>query len=187
MFSFQDQFSAASKAHFDAQVELINTLTSKAFEGIEKVIELNMSATKASLEEYATSSKQLAGAKDPQEFTSLAAAQAQPNAEKAVAYSRHLAGILSSTQSEFAKAAETQIAETSRKVSTLIDEISKNAPAGSENAIAVLKSVVGNANAGYEQLTKSTKQAVEAIESNMNTAAKQFTQATEKTTRTAKK
>jgi phasin family protein len=187
MFSFQDQFSAATKAHFDAQLELINTLTSKAFEGVEKVIDLNISATKASLEEYAATSKQFTGVKDAQEFTTLAASQAQPNADKAVAYSRHLAGILSSTQSEFTKAAEAQIAETSRKVSTLIDEVSKNAPAGSENAIAMLKSVVGNANAGYEQLAKSTKQAVETLETNLNTAAKQFTQAAEKTTRATKK
>ncbi|RXZ36176.1 phasin family protein [Oxalobacteraceae bacterium CAVE-383] len=187
MFSYQDQFSAATKAHFDAQLELINTLTAKAFEGVEKVIDLNISATKASLEEYAATSKQFTGVKDAQEFTTLAASQAQPNADKAVAYSRHLAGILSSTQSEFTKAAEAQIAETSRKVSTLIDEVSKNAPPGSENAIAMLKSVVGNANAGYEQLAKSTKQAVETLETNLNTAAKQFTQAAEKTTRSAKK
>ena len=187
MFSFQDQFSAATKAHFDSQLELLNTLTTKAFEGVEKVIELNVSATKASLEEYAAASKQFTGAKDAQEFTTLAASQAQPNADKAIAYGRHLAGILSSTQSEFTKAAEAQIAETSRKVSTLIDEVSKNAPSGSENAIALLKSAVGNANAGYEQLTKSTKQAVEAMETNMNTAAKQFSQAAEKTTRAAKK
>jgi phasin family protein len=187
MFSFQDQFSAATKSHFDSQIELMNTLTSKAFESMEKVIELNVNATKASLEEYAATAKQFSTIKDPQEFTTLATSQAQPNADKAVAYSRHLAGILSSTQSEFAKAAEAQIAETSRKVSTLIDEVSKNAPAGSENAIAMLKSAVGNANAGYEQLAKSTKQAVETMETNLNTAAKQFTQVAEKTTRASKK
>ncbi|HEY4071543.1 MAG TPA: phasin family protein [Herbaspirillum sp.] len=187
MFSFQDQFSAATKSHFETQMALINTLTSKAFEGVEKVIELNLSATKASMEEYAATAKQFGAVKDPQEFTTLATSQAQPSADKAVAYSRHLAGILTSTQSEFAKAAEAQIAENSRKVSLLIDEVSKNAPAGSENAIAMLKSVVGNANAGYEQLTKTTKQAVETMETNLNTAAKQFTAAAEKTTRTAKK
>ncbi|MDB5776861.1 MAG: hypothetical protein JWP38_2994 [Herbaspirillum sp.] len=188
MFSFQDQFFfATSKAHFDAQVELITTLAIKAVEGMEKVVELNMSATKALLDEYTASSKQLASAKDPQELPSLAAAQTQPNAEKAVAYGRQLADILTSTQSEFAKAAEMQMAETGRKVSTLVDEISKNAPAGSENVIALMKTVVGKANAGYEQMTKSTKQAVEAIESNMHTAAAQLTHAAEKTTRSAKR
>ncbi|MFX7507079.1 TIGR01841 family phasin, partial [Acinetobacter baumannii] len=83
--------------------------------------ELNLSATKATLEEATAAAKQLAAAKDPQELLSLAAAQAQPGAEKATAYSRHLAGIVSSTQAEFTKAAEAQISETSRKLSALID------------------------------------------------------------------
>jgi phasin family protein len=95
---------------------------------VEKIVELNLSATKATLEEATAAAKQLAAAKDPQELLSLAAAQAQPGAEKATAYSRHLAGIVSSTQAEFTKAAEAQISETSRKLSALIDEISKNAP-----------------------------------------------------------
>jgi len=187
MFSNQDQFSAATKTHFQAQLDLINTLTTKAFEGMEKLIELNLSATRASLEESAATFKQFSSIKDPQELIALATAQAQPNAEKAAAYGRHLTSILSATQAELTKAAEAQVADTSRKVSSLVDEITKNAPAGSENAVAMLKSVIGNANAGYEQLTKNTKQAVETLEGHLNNAAKQFTQAAEKTTSRAKK
>lgn len=187
MFSYQDQFSAATKNHFQAQLDLINTLTTKAFEGVEKIIELNLSAAKASLEESSATAQQFATAKDPQELLALVAAQAQPTAEKAAAYGRHLAGIVSATQAELTKAAEAQVADTSRKVTALVEEISKNAPAGSENAVALLKSAIGNANAGYEQLTKTTKQAVETLEANLSNAAKQFTQAAEKTTTRAKK
>ena len=179
MFNVSEQFSAATKANFEAQLAMLNTLTTKAFEGVEKFIELNVNATRASLEESAAATQQLLAAKDPQEFFSLSAAQAQPNTEKAIAYGRHLAGIASSTQAEFAKAAEAQIVEATRKVSALVDEVSKNAPAGSENAIAILKTVIGNAGAGYEQLSKTTKQAVEAIEANMANATSQFTQATQ--------
>jgi phasin family protein len=139
-----------------------------------------MNVAKASLEESAANVQQLLSAKDPQEFFALSAAQAQPTAEKAFAYSRHLASIASSTQAEFAKAAEVQIAETTRKVTALVDEVSKNAPAGSENAIAFVKSAIGNANAGYEQVAKTTKQAVEALEANMNTATNQLFQAAAK-------
>ncbi|MBB5393857.1 MULTISPECIES: TIGR01841 family phasin [unclassified Herbaspirillum] len=186
MFSYQDQFSAATKSNLQAQLDLINTLTAKAFEGVEKIVELNLSATKASLEESAAAAKQLAAAKDPQELLALAAAQAQPGAEKAAAYGRHLAGIVSATQAEFTKAAEAQVAETSRKVGALIDEISKNAPPGSEQAISLLKATLSNANAGYEQLTKSTKQAVETLEANLSNAAKQFTAVAEKTAATTR-
>lgn len=187
MFPIPEQFSVATKANFDTQLALITALTNKAFESMEKFVDLNMNVVKASLEESSATTKQLLAAKDPQEFFSLTAAKAQPNAEKAIAYGRHLASIATATQAEFTKAAEAQIADTSRKVIALVDDVSKNAPAGSENAIALLKSAIGNANAGYEQLTKTTKQAVETIEGNMNTAVSQFSAAAEKTTARAKK
>ena len=187
MITIPEQFSAATKANFEAQFAIFAALTNKAVESAGKVVDLNISLAKASLEESAVVTKQLLATKDPQELFSLTAAQAQPNAEKALAYGRHLAGIAASTQAEFTKAAEAQIAETSRKVVALIEEVSKNAPAGSENAIAFVKSAIGNANAGYEQLSKTTKQAVEALEANLNTATSQFSQAAEKATGRAKK
>jgi len=187
MFSIPEQFSSATKTNLEAQFVLFSSLTSKAFEGIEKIVELNLTAAKATLEESTAAAKQLLSAKDPQEFFSLSAAQAQPSAEKAIAYGRHLAAITSGTQAEFSKAAESQIAETNRKVLSLVEEVTKNAPAGSENAVAILKSAIGNANAGYEQFSKTSKQAVEAIEANLTSAVNQFTQAAEKAVpRTAK-
>lgn len=180
MFAIPEQFSNATKANFESQFAIFSSLTSKAFEGIEKLIELNMTAVKASLEESSAATRQLMGAKDPQEFFTLSAAQAQPTADKAVSYGRQLASIAAGTQAEFNKAAETQMAETNRKVVSLVDEVSKNAPAGSESAVAVLKATIGNASAGYEQLAKTTKQAVEALETNMNAAVTQFTQAAQK-------
>jgi phasin family protein len=181
MFTIPEQFSAVTKANFESQVAILTALTNQAFDGVAKIIDLNMNVAKTSLEESTAAAKQLLTAKDPQEFFSLSAAQAQPNAEKVLAYGRHLAAIASTTQVEFTKVAEAQIAETNRKIIALVDEASKNAPAGSENAIAFVKSAIGNANASYEQLTKTTKQAVETLEANMNTAASQFSQAAAKT------
>ena len=45
----QDQFAAASKAN----LETLFGLTSKAFEGVEKLVELNLQVAKASLSESA--------------------------------------------------------------------------------------------------------------------------------------
>ena len=187
MFSFQDQFSSATKANFEAQLALISMLTGKAFESVEKLVELNLTAAKSSLEEGAVNARQLLAAKDPQEYLTLSTSQAQPNAEKALAYARHVADIASSTKAEFTRAAEAQIAETSRKVTALIDDVSKNAPAGSENMIAMMKTVISNANAGYEQLAKTTKQAVQTMEANVTSATAQFSQAAEKATSRTRK
>src|SRR5438309_1610889 len=103
MFSIPEQFSAATKANFEAQLALITALTNKTFEGVEKLVDLNINVAKASLEESTVVAKQLIAAKDAQEFFALSAAHIQPNAEKAIAYGRHVASIASSTQAEFTK------------------------------------------------------------------------------------
>ncbi len=187
MFNIPEQFSTVAKANLEAQLSLLTSLTTKAFESVEKVVDLNLNVAKASLEDSSIAAKQLLSAKDPQEFFSLTAAQAQPVAAKAIAYGRHLAGIATSAQAEFSRATEEQIAEAGRKVSSLVEDVSKNAPAGSENVIAIVKSAIGNANAGYEQFTRTTKQAAEVMEANMNAAVNQFTQAAEKTANRARK
>lgn len=177
MFTNPEQFAAATKANFEAQIALITALTNKAFESVEKLVDLNINAAKSSIEESNSAAKQLIAAKDPQEFSSLIAAQAQPAAEKVAAYGRHVSTIASAAQAEFTKAAEEQVSEANRKVLALIEEASKNAPAGSENVVAMVKSAFGTANASYEQLAKTTKQAVETLEANLNTAVTQMSQA----------
>lgn len=179
MFPIPEQLSAASKANVAAQFALFSSFSSKAFESFEKIIELNISAVKNSLAESNVAAKQLLAAKDPQEWFSVTAAFAQPSAEKAIDFGRQLAGITSGVQAEITKAAETHISESSRKVLELVEEFSKSAPAGSEGAFAFIKSAIGNAGAGYQQLNRTTKQAVDTLGANVNTAVTSFTQATE--------
>jgi flagellar hook-basal body complex protein FliE len=69
----------------------------------------------------------------------------------------------------------------------LFDEVSKNAPAGSEQFVSFFKTAITNMNSGYEQLSKTTKQAVDTIEANLNNTVAQISQATEKATPRATK
>lgn len=182
MFSNTQQFSNATKALFEGQFATFSALTGNVVESVEKVVALNIAAVKASTEESTAAAKQLLTAKDPQEFLALVTAQAKLNAEKVQSYGRHLTEIVSSTKAEFNKAVEAQIAETKDKVTALVSDVTKNAPAGSENAVAMLKSAIDNASAGYEQLSKTAKQAVETVEANVAKATEQFSQAVEQTT-----
>lgn len=187
MISSAEQFTSAARSQIEAQLSLTTTLTDKMIESMEKMMGLNLQAAKATLEASVNNAQKILSAKDPQEFFSITANQAQPQAELAMTYGRHLASIASSTQMELSKAAETQIAENNRKLNSMLEEATKMAPAGSESAIAMMKSALENASSGYEQITKSTKMAVEAMESNMNAAASQMTQAASKATGRAKK
>jgi phasin family protein len=159
-----EQIVAAQKAN----LETLFGLTQKAFEGVEKLVELNVQATKAALSESANSTQALLSVKDAQELLTLQASLMQPLAEKTVAYSRHLYDIASGTTAEFSKAAEAQATDAQKKFMTVVDNASKNAPAGSETAVAVMKSAVSAANNAMESVQKAVKQATEMAEANFN-------------------
>jgi len=157
-----DQFVAAQKA----SVETLFGLTSKAFEGVEKLVELNLQVAKATLTEAAETTTAALSVKDAQELLALQAGLLQPAAEKAAAYSRHLYDIMAGTSAEFTKAAEGNMADAQKKVLTLVDSAVKNAPAGTESAVALVKSAVAAANNAYESAHKAAKQAAEVAEAN---------------------
>jgi phasin family protein len=169
-----EQIVAAQKAN----IETIFGLTQKAFEGVEKLVELNVQATKAALSESANSTQAMLSVKDAQELLTLQASLMQPLAEKTVAYSRHLYDIASGTSAEFGKAAEAQAADAQKKFMSVVDNAAKNAPAGSESAVAVMKSAVSAANNAMESVQKAVKQATEMAETNFNTVTSQAVTAT---------
>ena len=156
-------------ASHKANIETLVGLTSKAFEGVERIVELNLTASKAALAEIGDHAKAVMGAKDAQEFLSLQSGLMQPLAEKTAAYSRHLYDIASGSTAEFSKAFEEQAADTQKKFMGFVDSAAKNAPAGSETAVAVMKSAVAAANNALESVQKAVKQASEVAESNFST------------------
>ncbi len=187
MFSTADQFSNATKESIESQLAAMRDITTKALHSVAELAELNISIAKESLAHTSAAAQQMLTAKDVQEIFSLGSTQAQPGAEKALAYSRHVASIAAKAQAEFTKTVEDRVAVTSRQVTKLIDDLSNAAPAGSENAISFLKTSLANANAAYEQITKASKHAMESMEDNMNQAAKHFVPAAAEKPARAKK
>ena len=169
-----EQIMASHKAN----IETLVGLTSKAFEGVEKIVELNLTASKAALAEAGDHAKAMLSVKDAQELLTLQSGLMQPLAEKTAAYNRHLYDIASASTAEFSRAVEEQSTETQRKFMGLVDTAAKNAPAGSETAVAMMKSAVAAANNALESVQKAVKQATEAAESNFNTAANNAVNAT---------
>ncbi|WER44563.1 TIGR01841 family phasin PhaP1 [Cupriavidus sp. WKF15] len=177
-----EQVAAAQKAN----LETLFGLTTKAFEGVEKLVELNLQVVKTTFAENVDNAKKALSAKDAQELLAIQASLVQPVAEKTLAYTRHLYEIASETQSEFTKVAEAQLAEGSKKVQALVDNFAKNAPAGSESTVAIVKSAISAANNAYESVQKATKQAVEIAESNFQAAASAASKAAQQASATAR-
>ncbi len=167
-----EQLLAAQKAN----LETMFSLGQKAFEGVEKLVELNLQTAKTTMDEVAEHTKAMMAVKDAQELVALQSSLLQPVAEKAAAYSRHIYDIATSTGSEVTKLAEGQLADAQKKVMSVVDNAVKNAPAGTENAVVLVKSAVAAANNAFDSVQKAAKQAADVAEANFqamtNTAVK---------------
>ena len=157
-----EQIVTAQKAN----IETFFGLTGLAFEGVEKLIELNTQVAKAAMTEASQTIQAALSVKDAQELLALQAGLLQPAAEKAAAYSRHVYEIAASTGAEVNRVAEAQAAEAQAKFMSVVDTAVKNAPAGTENAVALVKSAVAAANNAFESVQKAGKQAAEVAEAN---------------------
>lgn len=177
-----EQILASQKA----SLETLFGLTTRAFEGVEKLVELNLTASKAALAEAASTSQTILSVKDAQELLALQASMFQPLAEKTAAYSRHLYDIAAGTGAEFGKTFEAQATDAQKKFMAVVDNAAKNAPAGSETAVAVFKSAVAAGNNALESVQKAVKQASDVAEANFNAVASTAVNAT-KTTAKAKR
>jgi len=166
MITTPAQFAELNKSQLDALFAVSHTL----FDATEKLVDLNLAAAKATMEESAERATALMGARDVQELMALTGGMAQPTVEKFVSYSRTVYGITSGAGAELSRIVETQVADNNKKVADFVEFATKNAPQGSEPAVSMLKSAVAAANTAYDTFSKATKQAVDMVESNVAAA-----------------
>jgi phasin family protein len=168
MFNTPDQFVQIQKASLD----LFQAVALKSVEGFEKLADLNIQATKASVAEAGEQFKSLLAAKDLKAVADLTVASPQPAVEKISSYASHVYEISSEINTEIAKLFEKQIANGNKQVSAAIDAMAKSAPAGSEGVVSFVKQAMSAANTAYDQVNKAVKQASDLAEANIAAAAK---------------
>jgi hypothetical protein len=109
MFPIPEQFSAATKAQFEAQFEaqskIMHALTKQAFDSVERIIALNISNTKAALEKSSDMTHQLFAAQGSDK--SAGARPAQPVLAAMLAHRDHVP----STEAAKPVAAEKPVAQ----------------------------------------------------------------------------
>jgi phasin family protein len=155
---------------FKAPTDLVLFLANTTFNSIERIAALNLTAGRSFMEASFANYSSLLGAKDVQSLIKLQQSLGTPALEKGIDYSRNLYAITSETKNLIAKQVETHVAESNAKVTGLVEKALANAPAGSEVAVAAVKTAINAANEAYEGLNKAAKQATEVAEANVAAA-----------------
>jgi phasin family protein len=166
MYVTPEQIQTANKAN----VEAVLSLAATQFAALEKLANLNANAIRAAFEDSLANTRALLGAKDVQEFVNLQSTLTQPVIEKAIAYSKSAYEVATEANSELSKMAEKRLAEWNENFVSILDKATKNAPAGSDVAVAAVKSMLAAANSAYDNLSKVAKQATEIAEANVTAA-----------------
>jgi phasin family protein len=178
-----EQIAAAQKAN----LETLSGLTNQALQSIEKLVELNMQIAKQSLSDSMNSAKKALEVKDIQQLLAHQAEAVQPMADKIMAYSRHLYDLAHETQASFTKSAEKEFQDGQKKMNALVEDWTKNAPAGSDAAVQAMKQAIASANNVFETSQKAVKHAVEVAQTNMSSTTDTMMKTAQKTSKAAKK
>jgi phasin family protein len=147
-------------------------MAARSIECMEKHLELNLKAAKANLADATEASSQLMSVKDFPELYAVSQTVGQPAVGKAAAYNRNIYNINAEAATEFAKLVESRIEEANKAMSSAVNALSKNAPAGTEGMVAMMKSAFAASNSAFDAINKATKQVVEMVETNVEAAAK---------------
>jgi phasin family protein len=133
MSTLPEQFSAARKSQVEAQINFFQNYASTAVQNAEKLLALNVSTTRASMEKSSAVVRQLLAVQDPRDLFALTT-QSQENFESLLAYGRELFSIASGSQAALLKQAVPVIAPS-------VPEAPVVAPAAAPKAKAVPKVV----------------------------------------------
>jgi phasin family protein len=166
MYNVPEQLLATNKESLETFIEFAGI----AAAGTEKLLDLQVKIVKSVFTDAVKHARTVVAAKDVQELTELQTSSVQPNAEKAANYGRSIYSVVAETQSEMSKFFETRFADMNKNLTTALDKAVKSAPAGSDVAVAAVKSALAAANQAYDAFSKASKQVTEATEATMTAA-----------------
>jgi phasin family protein len=166
MYSVPEQLLTTNKESLETFVEFAGI----AAAGVEKLLDVQMKIAKAVFADSVKHAKTVVAAKDVQELTEIQTSSVQPSAEKAAAYGRSIYSVVAETQTELGKFFEGRFADANKNLTTALDKAVKSAPAGSDVAVAAVKSAMAAANQAYDAFSKASKQVAEATEATISAA-----------------
>ncbi|MBS1188540.1 MAG: phasin family protein [Rhodocyclaceae bacterium] len=178
-----DQLAAAQKANAEVMMALVRT----AFNGVERLTALNISASREFFNNSVANVHQLLSARDAGEITKLNTELAKPNLDKWMEYSRNVYDLAAQVQKELTSVVETQFNTFAKDASSAVEKASASAPMGGDVFAAAMKSVLDASSKAFDNMTAVTRQFTDLAEANLQAASSSTGKAASATSAAAKK
>ncbi len=176
MLLTQEQIASANKAN----LETLAQLSRKAFDGVEKLMELNLQVATTLMQENVAHMQDVSKAKDIKEYMGMQAHFVQPMAEKAMAYCRHFYSIANQTQTSINEVTKADMQKRTTEMQKLLSDLISQTPSSSDTTVNLIKQAVANANTAFESSQKAVKQALDMSSHQAHTASESALKASEK-------
>ncbi|MGJ7497036.1 TIGR01841 family phasin [Variovorax sp. RT4R15] len=140
-------------------------LASKAFEGAETLVALNLQTLKTLMAESHENSRIASSTRSPAQLIQLQAETLQAVPLKALAYGRQVQEVFATFDAARRAAYEDGVADAQAKLLEAVNSFFKNAP-GSEKIMALVQSAVDASNNAYKGLDTTSKQLSDTLTAN---------------------
>jgi len=128
-----------------------------SMDSAERAFTVQIEYAKGALKQATLNARAAAQVKDVQELVALRTRIAENALENLIGYSRSLYEVASEAQSEYSRLAEERMARFQRAVTEGVEQAAKAAPAGSDVAVAAIKSQLAATTAAFDTFTKAAR------------------------------
>ena len=148
-------------------LDLMQTISLKTIEGTEKLIALQIQASRSLLEDMASQAQAFAELKDPQKLATHLTSMKNPASEKISAYARQAYEISTETREAITETIQKHIHESQGVTHAWIESAAKTAPAGTEPMFAVARNALSLVRTSLDHAAKLGQQAAESTDSHV--------------------
>ena len=154
---------------------------------VEQLTQLQLKAMRAATEDTLTNARKLLAVTDAQSLVELQTSLFNPatQAERLAELNRQAYDVINQAQTEIKQLAGKQVTEGVKTAQETVENLAKNAPAGSEPVVQVMKTAFENANTLFENAQQAAQQVADFAESSLATATQAANQATQNAAKAA--
>lgn len=158
-----EQITAAQKAN----TEVLTAMMRTSFEGLQRIADLNMAATRELFDTTISNANSMMSAKDINEAARINQSLAKPSVERMVDYSRRLYDLMAQMQKEMTGIVESQYSQFAKTAAGAIDKTKASAPVGGDVFAAAMKSMLDATNKVFDQMSATAKQMSDVTDANV--------------------